>query len=351
MDYDACDLYKACFVQFSEIMRQLHRHMMHCVDQLQSGAWRGRGADTFYADMHSEVLPAMERLTQALAESSRAVTAIAACFQQAEREAGMLFIGNDVNTTRLKVTSTPVPIPPTPMIRPVPTPPQEPDQMCIQVGSQPVECIRRPDMPSFMSDNRISSQEIERIAGIAGINPLVLTMVLQREWSTSSAGSWSEFLWRVEWGIRGDNVSAGIGNIKADTLIPYLKKHPERFSKWMGAITDKAGNFIKAEVIWKLFSDREFNMLAAATILADNRAKIVDGLTMWKVILTPEQIDDFTMVTYNAGIDRFMKSLQSRFDRGESPERIRKAILDTIDANRAYVIGARKGVDQEMYKR
>jgi WXG100 family type VII secretion target len=93
MDYAVCELYKAHFLQLSENARQLHQHMMHCVDQLQSGAWRGRGADAFYADMHSEILPAIGRLAQALAESSRAMAAIATCFQQAEREAGMLFVG------------------------------------------------------------------------------------------------------------------------------------------------------------------------------------------------------------------------------------------------------------------
>ncbi|MCE7948167.1 MAG: hypothetical protein DYG88_12135 [Chloroflexi bacterium CFX4] len=75
----------------------------------------------------------------------------------------------------------------------------------------------------------------------------------------------------------------------------------------------------------------------------------MESLAAWGVELTPQQIDDFTLVTYNAGIEGFMARLQDRVNIGQSPHEIRQAILRTIDANEDYVGGARKGVDQEMY--
>jgi GH24 family phage-related lysozyme (muramidase) len=330
------------------------------MEHLQGGAWRGRGADAFYAEMKDWVLPAVDRLVKALEEACHCTGTLTERFQAAEREAAALFVGDSLSALTPSFTPTPTPTP-TVIPVPVPTPPQRgtppppppnrclDSQMSIQVGTYAPQCVSRPGTPSFMSANGVTEEEIRRIASITGVDPLLLTMVLEREWSTSSSGSWSDFLWRLEFFSRGEGVSAGIGNVKADTLIPYLQRHPERFAQWMSSMTDGDGNFIKGEVIWKLFSDREFNFLAAATILADNRARIVENLAAWGVELTPQQIDDFTMVTYNAGIERFMKRLQDRVNVGQSPNEIRQAILRTIDVNEDYVGGARRGVDQEMY--
>ncbi|MCE7948997.1 MAG: hypothetical protein DYG88_16370 [Chloroflexi bacterium CFX4] len=75
----------------------------------------------------------------------------------------------------------------------------------------------------------------------------------------------------------------------------------------------------------------------------------MESLAAWGVELTPQQIDDFTLVTYNAGIEHFMSLLQNRVNRGEQPSDVQKAILHTINVNVDYVRGARTGVDQEMY--
>ncbi|MCE7948168.1 MAG: hypothetical protein DYG88_12140 [Chloroflexi bacterium CFX4] len=218
------------------------------------------------------MLPSVERLVKALEEACHATHSIAQRFQAAEREAGALFVGGGISELTPSFTPTPtvIPVPvPTPPRRGTPTPPPPnrclDSQMSIQVGTYPPQCVSRPGTPSFMSANGVSEEEIRRIASITGVDPLLLTMVLEREWSTSSSGWWSDLLWRLKIALRGEGVSAGIGNIKADTLIPYLEKYPERFAKWMSDITDGDGNFIKGEVIWKLFSDREFNFLAAAT--------------------------------------------------------------------------------------
>lgn len=80
------------FLRHSESMHQLWRRAALHVEQLQNGAWRGRGAEAFYSVMENDVLPALDRLAKALAESSRAMMLITARFQAAEQEAGALFV-------------------------------------------------------------------------------------------------------------------------------------------------------------------------------------------------------------------------------------------------------------------
>ncbi|MCE7948161.1 MAG: hypothetical protein DYG88_12105 [Chloroflexi bacterium CFX4] len=63
------------------------------MEHLQGGAWRGRGADQFYAEMNADVLPAVERLVKALEEACHCTGTLAERFQAAEREAGALFVG------------------------------------------------------------------------------------------------------------------------------------------------------------------------------------------------------------------------------------------------------------------
>lgn len=60
------------------------------VDQLQGGDWIGKGAKAFYAEMDQDVLPALTRLTQALAQARVATAQISKIMQQAEEEAARL---------------------------------------------------------------------------------------------------------------------------------------------------------------------------------------------------------------------------------------------------------------------
>ncbi|MCE7948632.1 MAG: hypothetical protein DYG88_14500 [Chloroflexi bacterium CFX4] len=54
------------FTRQSEGTQQLLRTVQNCLQQLQGGAWRGKGANTFYAELEREVLPGVQRLISAL---------------------------------------------------------------------------------------------------------------------------------------------------------------------------------------------------------------------------------------------------------------------------------------------
>ena len=81
------------FTRQSEGTQQLLRTVQNCLQQLQGGAWRGKGANTFYAELEREVLPSVQRLIGALREASSATQRIGQTLEQAEREAGALFTG------------------------------------------------------------------------------------------------------------------------------------------------------------------------------------------------------------------------------------------------------------------
>jgi WXG100 family type VII secretion target len=85
------------FTRQSEGTQQLLRAVQHCLQQLQGGAWRGKGANTFYAELEREVLPGVQRLISALREASSATQRIGQRLEQAEREAGALFMGGASN--------------------------------------------------------------------------------------------------------------------------------------------------------------------------------------------------------------------------------------------------------------
>ena len=57
------------------------------MSNLENGGWIGRGSDAFFGEMHDEVLPAVERLRQALEEANRVTNQISQVMKQAEEEA------------------------------------------------------------------------------------------------------------------------------------------------------------------------------------------------------------------------------------------------------------------------
>ncbi len=144
---------------------------------------RGVGAESFYAEMNAEVLPAVARLAKALEEACRCTRTLAERFQAAEREAAALFVGGSISELTPPFTPTPTPTPtvipvpvPTPPRRGTPTPPPlnrcVDSQMAIQVGTYPPQCVSRPGTPSFMSANGVSEEEIRRIASTASVGSL-----------------------------------------------------------------------------------------------------------------------------------------------------------------------------------
>ncbi|GAB4551878.1 MAG: hypothetical protein OHK0023_19310 [Anaerolineae bacterium] len=81
------------FVKESEQTVQLFRTIQRHMDSLERQGWIGRGADSFYREMESEVMPAVNRLGNALQDAGSAVKRIVDAWRKAEDEAASLFTG------------------------------------------------------------------------------------------------------------------------------------------------------------------------------------------------------------------------------------------------------------------
>lgn len=73
----------------SSTLQALKQHMQ----TLQGGDWIGKGADAFYQEMNSAVLPSMQRLTQALSRAAAVTQQMGQIVKQAEEEAARVLNG------------------------------------------------------------------------------------------------------------------------------------------------------------------------------------------------------------------------------------------------------------------
>jgi WXG100 family type VII secretion target len=90
-DYDELANIANQFAQESSSTQQLMSQITSLVNQLEGGGWIGRGAQAFYAEMHDEVEPGLQRMIQALEDASSSVKQISSIVSQAEQEASMKF--------------------------------------------------------------------------------------------------------------------------------------------------------------------------------------------------------------------------------------------------------------------
>jgi WXG100 family type VII secretion target len=90
-DYDELSQIANQFAQESSAAEQLMNQIQNLVGQLEGGGWIGRGAQSFYSEMHDEVEPGLRRMVQALEDASSAIKQISDLISQAEQEASMKF--------------------------------------------------------------------------------------------------------------------------------------------------------------------------------------------------------------------------------------------------------------------
>ncbi len=86
-DYDRLEQVASNFSNQAQAIQQTLQNVRGSMDPLESGGWIGRGSDAFFSEMQSDVLPANERLRQALDEASRVTKQIIQTVKQAEEEA------------------------------------------------------------------------------------------------------------------------------------------------------------------------------------------------------------------------------------------------------------------------
>jgi WXG100 family type VII secretion target len=79
------------FMNQSNSVQQTLNQIRSRMEVLEGGSWIGRGFDSFSREMNGEVIPAVNRLIQALEEGNRATNQIANIMHQAEDEASARF--------------------------------------------------------------------------------------------------------------------------------------------------------------------------------------------------------------------------------------------------------------------
>jgi WXG100 family type VII secretion target len=90
-DYENLARIAQAFSQQADCARQLLGALQKDVATLQGGDWVGKGADKFYAEMTSVVLPAMGRVAAAMSEAASTTAKISQIMKQAEDESAALF--------------------------------------------------------------------------------------------------------------------------------------------------------------------------------------------------------------------------------------------------------------------
>lgn len=94
-EYDQLEQIAAQFAQQGDRTAALGRQVYNCMSQLRDGGWIGVGANRFYNEMESLVMPAVDRLAKAMDAGSSHTKQIAQILRTAEEEAGNLFYGGD----------------------------------------------------------------------------------------------------------------------------------------------------------------------------------------------------------------------------------------------------------------
>jgi len=90
-NYEELNKIAARFGNESQAINQMLQKVRGGMDPLENGGWQGRGSDSFFSEMNSEVIPATQRLQKALAEASRVTKEIVNTMKDAEEEASSPF--------------------------------------------------------------------------------------------------------------------------------------------------------------------------------------------------------------------------------------------------------------------
>lgn len=91
VDYDQMDKASRVFSTESENVKRTIDNLKGVIETLEGGDWIGKGAEAFYQEWNSLVLPALKRLMEALAMAGRVTIEIKGIFEQAEEETSGVF--------------------------------------------------------------------------------------------------------------------------------------------------------------------------------------------------------------------------------------------------------------------
>ncbi|MCB9420414.1 MAG: WXG100 family type VII secretion target [Ardenticatenaceae bacterium] len=94
VDYEALQKIADKFGQQSENTASMLQTVQGTMDPLEGGGWVGRGSDAFFNEMNSDILPAVQRLVEALAQAQTVSKQIHDLMQKADEEASSGFRGD-----------------------------------------------------------------------------------------------------------------------------------------------------------------------------------------------------------------------------------------------------------------
>lgn len=92
VDYDELEVVATRLAQQAEEADTALRNCRSCLDTLQSGAWIGKGANAFFTEMENDILPAQQRLFEALSFGNEMVNAVHNSVKQGEDDARVVFV-------------------------------------------------------------------------------------------------------------------------------------------------------------------------------------------------------------------------------------------------------------------
>lgn len=90
-NYEELEAIAARFGHYADSNAEMSGRVRQGVEKLRHGDWIGQGSTAFFNEMSREVLPALDRLTQALQQSREVTRQISVIWQQAEEEAAAPF--------------------------------------------------------------------------------------------------------------------------------------------------------------------------------------------------------------------------------------------------------------------
>lgn len=85
IQYDDMQNIANMFDHYAENTQEQIDHIQQCVDQLQGGGWKGVGADMFYDEMESEVMPKLKILQQGYETAGQQIRKMIQMFEEAEQ--------------------------------------------------------------------------------------------------------------------------------------------------------------------------------------------------------------------------------------------------------------------------
>ena len=91
-DYAELAHIESLFAHEAETSQKIRSSLQAHLQVLQSGDWIGTGAQAFYAEMSSEVLPAIQRMARAFDNAQQTTHKIKQVMQQAEQDAARVFL-------------------------------------------------------------------------------------------------------------------------------------------------------------------------------------------------------------------------------------------------------------------